>query len=275
MSVESQDRKVNLSTGSLWPLFSFASSQWSLEVAQKAGFDQIEILSGYSVIREFKRNQSLSIDQQFIGSFHENWREDALAENTYQLKTDTNFGIRASVRAQIIRSVFPPIQETRRLAQGLEKVYGLPFVFHWKDNLKHLDRNSVLEVHPYLGMGPEKIVDFVQNNPKISGLVIDLSERKFGDYLKKQAIPESSWKDVFDIFAPYLQEVHFQMGNKEEIKEVISQNHEGSLGQRLSYLKKLNREIPIVAEVNPGILKNFTGGRNELFTKVSTFIRKA
>jgi len=124
-------------------------------------------------------------------------------------------------------------------------------------------------------MDPEKIVDFVQNNPKISGLVIDLSERKFGDYLKKQAIPESSWKNVFNTFAPYLQEIHFQMGNKEEANEVISQNYEGSLGQRLNYLKRLNREIPVVAEVNPGVLKNLLGGRNELFTKVSTFIRKA
>ncbi|OGM15455.1 hypothetical protein A2V56_00665 [Candidatus Woesebacteria bacterium RBG_19FT_COMBO_42_9] len=271
---ERKDLQISLSTASLWPLFSFMPTAWSTEFARKNGFEGLEILPGFSVCWEFQKYQELSAPRPQINSFHDSWKRDRRAEVEHQLSADTNVGHLVTLRSALFRSVFPSEKVTGKTLQGLETVYSAPVVFHWLEDTSLFQR-PFLEVQPYCGASPQSLIDWVEGSPVQRGLVLDVSQRKFWEYLNQQKIDRRRWREVFTSLLPYTKEVHFQIGNSDELNQVISQNIEGSLGATISAVKQRPQNIPIVAEINPPILAKIGLSRFELSRKIRDFIRKA
>lgn len=266
--------EVNLSMASLLPFSAFKSSGWAEETARRTGCEGVEILPVRSVVGEVSRDGRLTVGGPSIKSLHQDWRRDEREEREYNLAADTNrtAGIRA--KTWLIRHIFFPSEERCREAlEKLEATYNVPVVHHWPDDSRSFKR-PILEVHPYLNKSPEQLIGWVEEDPQKRGLTLDVSQRKLGDYLDSQKMDRSQLAYMIEQLAPYVQEVHFQLGTPEEFKQVIDGNYDASLGQTLALLKKTGFKGPYVIEVNPGIIAGIKGNFSVCRDAVK-FIQKA
>ncbi|HUS60082.1 MAG TPA: hypothetical protein VMX76_01725 [Nevskiaceae bacterium] len=265
MSPERKEIEVNLSTAALWPWSSFRSTEWAERLATKIGCDGLEILPGYSVVREFQQEGKLKTSR--VSSLHQDWRRDRRAEKSLGLKISfTNYAACL---------FFPPEETCFQTIQGLERIYGVPVVFHWKQDTPQFQK-PMLEIHPLIKASPNQIVQWVEENPEKRGLVIDISQRKFGDYLAAQNIPQYEWRRVFAMFLPFTKEVQFQIGNENELRQVRNEDCDSSLGRATREIKKQNFKGPFVIELNfPLMFKDFGRDYPEFYSQVVKFIRKA
>lgn len=273
MSSIKKEVEINLSMASLWPFFAIRPPRWSAEIAEKYGFDKLEILPGYSVCREFRKLRRLTINSGKMGSLHDSWKRDRRAEIEHSLVTDTNINRWVSLRSFLLRSVFPSEAITRTTLQGLETIYQAPVIFHWPEDAP-LYQQSILEIHPYIGLSPSQAINWVQENPEKRGLAIDASRRKWWKYLESQGIKKDDWKSTFRQLLPYVKEVHFQIGDGKELKQVQRQIMDSLLGQTIRLIKTERPEIPIVAEINPSLMARLGVGYLSFSKEIVEFIRK-
>jgi len=274
MSSPGKEVEVNLSTASLFPWFSLKSTEWSANMAKKYGYEGLEILPGYSACWEYYSIGELSVSKGVVTSLHDSWKRDRRAEVEYSLSADTNKSPLVTLRSSLLRAVFPNEDITRKTLQGLENVYQAPVIFHWKEDERHYQK-PILEVHPHVGMNPKQLISWAEEKPEKRGFTLDLSNRKIGDYLRMNGIDQKERKEVIRQLLPYTKEVHFQIGDQDELKQVVEGLTEGTLGQTLSLVKTERPHIPIVAELNPPILVVAGVSQFKLAEQAIDFIRKA
>jgi hypothetical protein len=274
MSSERKDTPVILSMSSLWPAAALRSSDWSAEIASKIGCDGLEILPGYSVVREFERKGQLKATENLISSFHDSWRRDRRAEIEHNLLADTNLNPKRKLISWVARSFFPNEIRTRDTLGGLETVYGAPVVSHWPED-DNLFQRPILEVQPYLDLSPQGIIEWAQKDSETRSLAIDVSQRKFWTYLEKQNIPKNEWRNILQQLLPWTGEAHFQISNDDELNQIKNQIFDGSLGQTLRVIKNGQSELPIVIEINFPLMTKLPRTTSPQFhQQVVDFIRK-
>lgn len=267
--MRSKENPINLSTASLWPGASLLSTRWAEGIAERAGCEGLEILPGYSVVREFRRHGELLVPASSIVSFHQDWRRDRRAEVEKRLRTDTNRSLKARVISKVLRGFFPREKVCLQTVQGLETFYGVPVVFHWPEDTSNFKKRS-LEVHPWINMSPLELVRWVEDDPRTRSLALDISQRKFGDYLTSQNIPKDDWQKVFGDLLPFASEIHFQIGNGDELKQVLDKNYDSTLGEAVREITTQGFEGPFVIEANP--LFFFKIPSTEFFASTVDFI---
>lgn len=267
--------EVNLSTASLWPAASLLSTHWSERVANRIEADGLEVLPGRSVVKEYRKTGSLNVNNRSaIGSLHESWRRDRRQEKTLGLPT--------SLTNRVAALFFPNEEITTQTLRGLETIYDIPVVFHWPEDTDRY-QNPILELHYLLGKtsiqekpwSPEQIISWVGENPQKRGLVLDLSQRKFGDYCQSIGLEDhDKILETLKAFLPHARFIQFQIGNAEEFRAVQNQDGNSQLAQLTRAVKESQTEAPFVIEVNfPLMLKVFGANTFEFYSKIVQFIR--
>jgi len=276
MSKEIKDSKICLSTISLWPWSTLiASTELTHSIARMYEFNGLEIHPGLTVVREFEKKGFLNVPNEAINSVHESFKTDQRIQKEKGWKTEANASLPAIIKAFIIWNSFPSESRSYSTTKGIEKYLGIPVVIHWVDETEKFDK-PLLEVHQDIRMSPEEIRNWAEFSSK-RGLVIDLSHRKFWSYLLSQNINPSEWKNILSSFMPYVREVHFQIGSREEVNQVLRGITGGQLGQTLRYIKESKPEIPIVVEATSLASSSsaYLGYKPIFYRKIIDFIRKA
>lgn len=259
------ENPVHLSTAALWPLAGILPTRWSEKVALRIGAEGLEVLPGRSAVKEYFEQSFLTLDRMPVRSFHESWRRDRRQEET--------LGLPVSLTNRIASAFFPSEKVTRVALNGLQKLYGAPVVFHWLEDTGNYEQ-PMLEPHPYLPETPEQVITWAETDPQ-RGLVIDVSQRKLGDWCQRLGITDR--EAVLGVVArmlPHARFIQFQVGNKEEFQAVQDRDGDSRLAQLTRAIKQQRQDIPFVIEVNfPRMAAVFKTGTFQFYSQVVDFIQ--
>jgi len=244
------------------------------EVAKIFGYEGLEIIPGYTVIREYLNDEKLKVSKDGIVSFHQSFRTDQKIIREQKLKTEEVSSPIKRLKSFLIWNSFPS-KSVDIITHQLEKFYMAPVVIHWPSESRKFNW-PYLEIHGNTPMTPEQICEWSAKDNK-RGLAIDISKRKFWSYLKKQNIPAADFKKVLSQLLLYTKEVHFQISDKDEKKQILKGIYDDDMGKVLRYIKEVKPHLPIVAEIAQPLVCStaYWGAKPAILQKTIDFIRKA
>lgn len=232
--------KICVSDRCFFPKSGFMSSKAVVELAKSLGYKQVEFHPTWAVWWEVLMRGKLNCQPEDISSFHISWREDG---------RNVGLGFFNNLFNPDYR-VFPPEILGTKVIQQLEKMYKKPVVTHWQEDFIKF-KSPILELNAFFGMNRAQIEKEIKRG-RVKGVAIDTD--KFTDWLEEVGEKEN---ETLARFFPYVKEIHFRFGYKEDFK-LLSSGRETKSARVVKKLVKRGYKGRVVVEMGwpePGSIK--------------------